>query len=390
MDRAFIEHVVGCLVQAGTEEIDFVLSHAAGRFEELLRDGRRWHARFRNHLARNADRPYDLLKIIASSLPEEPLLLGHGDRLPLFEPDSFRSWSNRTAPVLFCWRPNRCANDSPPTLPGLRGDEGLLWTGWSRLARKDLEDLPSRLDEAGLERYLSSRRDCEIEAVEVGEPLSVVSYTHYLRSQRRVLNAGFHGVSPAAGLREGGVLLGPGCILHPNARLVPPVAIGPETQIENGAQIGPNAAIGGNCILKNRCRIRDAAVLAGSVVGEAIELQDVIVDRNRVINIRLAADLTVVDRFLPGSRPEPRLRSVMTNLKRVLFRLGAWIILIIHWPLMVFAFAGLVYERRKPRFYGKEVVRLPVPAERSQWRTYRLVCLTEPPPGTDSRWGHFF
>ena len=78
-DRPFIQHIVEALVERGITEFDFVLHHLPEKLEHLLGDGARWGCRFQFHLARNAARPYGMLKTLRA---DEPILLAHADRLP--------------------------------------------------------------------------------------------------------------------------------------------------------------------------------------------------------------------------------------------------------------------------------------------------------------------
>src|SRR5215212_7642851 len=76
------------LVDRGVTEFDFIISHLPERIEHLLGDGARWGSQFRFHLARDASRPYGMLRTLSGADTDDangadgPILLAHADRLP--------------------------------------------------------------------------------------------------------------------------------------------------------------------------------------------------------------------------------------------------------------------------------------------------------------------
>ena len=85
--RPFLHYVVESLVDAGVNQIDFILSDMPEKVEDSLGDGTRWGSTFRYHLARDAARPYGRLAVIGIA-EDEPVMLAHGDRLPLWKSES--------------------------------------------------------------------------------------------------------------------------------------------------------------------------------------------------------------------------------------------------------------------------------------------------------------
>src|SRR5579871_2004736 len=80
--RPMLHHVVESLVDSGINKIDFVLCNMSEKIEASLGDGTRWGSIFRYHLVRDAARPYGRLAVLRLS-EDEPVVLAHGDRLPL-------------------------------------------------------------------------------------------------------------------------------------------------------------------------------------------------------------------------------------------------------------------------------------------------------------------
>ena len=136
-----------------------------------------------------------------------------------------------------------------------------------------------------------------------------------------------------------------------------------------GVQVGPNAVIGSDCVLDRRCSVANSLVFPGSYIGEALELADVIVDRNRLINVRVGAAVPVVDKFILGSISDRHLRPWLGKL----FSRGLAVGLpACTWPVLLLAAVGLKMRRSKSILHTTEVVRLPTASDEVTWRTFRL------------------
>ena len=414
VDRPFVEHIVVHLAGRGLREIDFLLSHMPEKFEALLGDGSRWGARFAFHLARDAARPFRTLKALRLADSDEPILLGFADRLPPIE-DADRlppieDAAPRPAPTAFCWRrtdrprsetadgaigrddssagtsgigtigavTGACAATFAPTAtlsPTAAAPAGterseLEWTGWAIVTGRDIDRLPDDLDERGFEDYILSRAAEEGRVAEIGRPLALRSYGDLIEIHRRVLNREFDSITPAPSETGAGIWLSRGLSIHPTARLIAPVYIGENCRIAIGAQIGPGAFVGDNCMLDARCQVVDTVIAPGSYVGEALDLDGVIVDQNRLINTRLGADLVVPDNFILGSVWEDTLRRKSVNVIR---RLLVAFLLAVVWPLLAATALGLKMGRTGPVVFRRKAVRLPARHERSLWETYDLL-----------------
>src|SRR4051794_33610873 len=157
VDRPFLQHIVEYLVEQGILEFDFVLSHLPEKIEHLLGDGTRWGSTFRFHLVGDASRPYRLLPTILPRDGQEPLLLGHADRLPQFSLADLHSLLHHRLPVVFSWQ--------HPSGPG--ATERTPWTGWAWLPSSYLAQCPNDSEEKELAAFLLSRAQTEGAVVEV-------------------------------------------------------------------------------------------------------------------------------------------------------------------------------------------------------------------------------
>jgi lipopolysaccharide/colanic/teichoic acid biosynthesis glycosyltransferase len=359
VDRPFIQHVVEILVDQGVTVFDFVLSHQPEKIEEVLGDGTRWGSTFRFHLARDPARPYKVLKGLEFEDENELVLLGHGDRLPEIDFVASDQAPPPTAAVLFCWRS-----------PGKgEGDEEREWTGWAKLSGTLIASLPGELEQKDLAAHLLEVLNSDAEVVETPRPISVQSYEELLSSHRRVFDKEFSDLMHTGKETDEGIRLARNVSLHPTARLIAPVYVGENCRIGKGVKLGPNAAIGRDCVLDTRCTVENSVVLPKSYVGEALELADVIVDRNRLINVRLGADVSVADDFILGSLSR---RIIRNWLAKTLSRLAAIVVLLVTWPILLGTALWLTLLRRGPVLMKKDVVRIPAPGSEYEWRTFEL------------------
>ncbi len=413
LDRPFIQHVVEYLVGRGTTEIDFLLSHMPEKFENHFGDGTRWGAAFRYNLARDATTPFRTLKALRIASGDEPVLIGFADRFAQIDMECLPP-----APAAFCWRGpegNRRGEGSEPPTPATTVENELLsgtddaetsaatatatrtetvpeesrmvWAGWAIVTGSDIDNLPEELDEGGFEKFILARAADGGCVAEVGEPLSLCSYDDMIENNRRVLSGKFEGLFCSGWQADEGVWLSRNVSIHPTARLVPPVYIGENCRVAIGAQVGPGAAVGKNCMLDGRCQVKDTVVAPGSYVGEALELDNAIVDKNRLINTRLGADVIVPDSFILGSMSDTTLLQKVVGALR---RMGAVLFLAIMWPLLAAAALALKIGRAGPVVFKKKVVKLPAQHDVSVWHSYDLISFCPPGRKTRSWFSDFF
>jgi lipopolysaccharide/colanic/teichoic acid biosynthesis glycosyltransferase len=353
LDRPFVQHVVEFLIGLGATEFDFVLSRMPEKIEQLLGDGTRWGSAFRYHLAREAARPYPLLRTILAGAKGEPVMFVHANRLPLVQLPKGPSPG-----AVFCWR-----EPSPPP-----GGDPLTWTGWAWLPAPVVADLPDGMDEQALGRRLVGAAQGQEGVVEVARPLGVTSYHELLDSHRRVLGGEFPGLMLSGREVDKGIWLSRNVSLHPTARLAPPVYIGENTRIAGGVQLGPNVVVGRDTILDSHSIVADSVIFPGSYVGEALQLDHAIVDKNCLVNAQVGAAVSVTDDFILGSMSEKTLSPWIGN---ILARTMALVLLALTSPFLL-ATAVCLKVGRGRAFHKREVVRLPASDNEGEWRTFHL------------------
>jgi NDP-sugar pyrophosphorylase family protein len=353
VDRPFIQHVIEFLVGQGVLRFDLVLSHLPEKVESFLGDGKRWGGRITYHLARDASRPYRLLRALSlDEKQDEPFLLGHADRLP-----QVRLGQVQQIPVLFC-----CREETDPAA-------ALQWTGWALLPPQQVAELPVDVEETGLANHLMTRLGADGRCVEVPPPLSVHSCAALLRSHRAVLNKECSGLLLGGRETSPGIWFSRNVVLHPTARIVPPVYFGENCQVGAGARLGPHAVIGHDCVLDTGAIVSDSVLFPGGYVGEGLELVGVIVDKNRLVNPRLGGAVTITDDFILANLTERRLSQGIANLMARVVALAA---LLVAAPVLLVCALVLKALRTGPVLYRRQVVRLPAAADERSWRTYSL------------------
>jgi lipopolysaccharide/colanic/teichoic acid biosynthesis glycosyltransferase len=335
-DRPFLQHVIETLVRCGVRRFEFVLSHLPEKIEERLGDGARWGCSFSYHLAPSAVESLRVAARVAAGLADE-VLLAHGTCLPSFD----------IAAV-------------PPD--ALLVHEG-RWTGWARFAAG------GRMLLAMTPAAVNGPIPDEAATHTVANFLSIETGGAFLRAQQEALDGSFPDLMISGREADPKVWISRNVALHPSAVITPPVYIGENCRVGKGARIGPSAVIGANCIVDSQSIVVNSMVAPGTYIGEALELDSVIVDRNRLVNLRLGTSFLVSETFLLGSLTS---RSHGRTLQRLRDRLIAFAILLLLWPLLLLTF-GFLKLTGRGRPADDEVVNVPTEDNPAAWRKSSVI-----------------
>lgn len=350
LDRPFIQHVIEVLVEQGLSRFEIVLSHLPEKVETYLGDGSRWGSSFRFHLARNPENPYETLRSIDFGFDIKQVLLAHADRLPLIQLSDLREMSKS---MLFCESRREYPNN---------------WSGWALLPIDILKKLPSNANESKLaEHLMKGIHNPAPKLVETSLVLDFRSYKGILAAHKAVLAGQFEGLMIGAKEVEDGIWLSRNVSLHPTVKLSAPVYIGEDCRIERGGELGPYAVVEHDSILESGCTVRESVVFPRSYVGEALELNEVLVDRNRLINVRLGAVVAIADEFILGEMSAGFIKSPLFGLS---LRCTGMALLLLSAPLLALTALILRLFRRGPVLFKKEAVRLPASTDESLWQTF--------------------
>lgn len=354
LDRPFLQHVVEFIVARGITRLDFVLSNMPEKVESWFGNGQRWGATIDYHLARNADQPYQLVKAIVSNADDDPVLLVHGDRLPLDA--AIENHPNRgdDMPITYVW-----GEEAEPESGDSHG-----WTGWSWIAAAVVRDVPDDAGIADLESLCIRKSKSEGRLVEVRRPLSAQTYSQLLDSQKRALSDHASGLLVSGREVEPGIWISRNVGLPSSVELIPPVYLGAGSRIGQGSKLGGNVVIGEGSVMDRHCIARDSLIMPGIYVGESLELLDLVVDKNHVVNTRLGANCHVRENFLVGSMEVGPIHDWIAG---AISRIAALGLLVGGTPIMMLTAGYLKLFRSGPVLFHKEYVRLPASPDRISW-----------------------
>jgi hypothetical protein len=351
VDRPLLHHVVEYLVVLGVRRFEFVLNHLPDKVEAQLGDGARWGCSFCFHLFPSGGSPYKLAQTIAAGV-DDRILLGRADQLPELQLPA----------------------DSGSAMYFGADDR---WTGWAVLP-------PHTTRLALLDADASGK--CllgECEKTVVKNRISFETGRELLESQRKILEGKFSGLMIGGRQTEPGIWISRNVSLHPTARLEAPVYIVANCRIGRGARIGPFATIGENCIVDDHSSVSNSCVAPGTYIGEGLELEQVVVDRNRLVNVKIGTSFLVSETFLLGSLTE---QASHRPLQKLVSRLSALVLMLIFFPA---AAVGLLYMvlKGRGRLVYEQAVHIPADDNPAGWRDYRRPRFRLSAAG--GRWGSF-
>lgn len=350
VDRPFIQHVIEFLVAEGITRFEVILNHFPEKIEKFLGDGSRWGCSFTFHLAKDPAKPYGFLKTLDYGPGGEPVVVAHADRLPGI---SLKTYGERPQAVGFV------AADA--------GGEK-KWSGWAVAPQEWLSTVGAELDEQGFANLFAGGFGEDGTAnVEVPRMLDMRTYDGVLKAHQVVMSKQFAGLMLSGKEVEEGIWISRNVSLHPTAKVLPPVYIGENCQIDGGTQLGPFAVIGHNCVVGGGCTATKAVVFPGSYVGEGLELNEVLVDKNRLVNVRMGVVVALTDQFILGGL-SPKIGG--NPLLALLSRLAGGVLLLLLWPIMLLTAAALRVFRKGPVLFKRRVVRLPAAADAGDWATF--------------------
>jgi lipopolysaccharide/colanic/teichoic acid biosynthesis glycosyltransferase/acetyltransferase-like isoleucine patch superfamily enzyme len=354
VDRPILQHVIEYLAVQGIKRFEFILNRLPEMIEASLGDGTRWGCSFRFHLFPVSGKPYRLAQTIAAGLDDE-ILLGRMDSLPEFELAAHRD------ATIFC-RPDGC------------------WTGWAMLPRGSTQLAGFDRDPAGL-----PTPDGFAKAI-VQREMNFQTGAAFLRSQHDLLSGIFPAMTIGGIQTEAGIWISRNVSLHPTVHLLAPAYIGPNCRIGRGARIGPWAVVSENCIIDEQSSVQSSLVAPGTYIGQGLELEQVIVDRNRLLNAKIGTTLLVSETFLLSSLTE---RNAHRSVQRLFSCLAALLLALVLWPVTAMLYLYLTL-RKKGTLGSDQAVRIPADENPGGWREYRIPRLRMHSREPASRWADLF
>ena len=375
-DRPAIQHIVESLVAQGILRIEFIVGHAPQRVEALFGNGDRWGSRFRYHLAADPERPYRSLKVI-SEIKTESWLLLHAERFPIVDFEAAR----RAETTLYYEADESLVSGIEPT-------GTLHWGGAVRFPLGANIDSFANCTARELVRLFEDRAiDGTATVIATARWIDIATPDGLLLSQTKLLNQQLKNHSVSGLEIQPNVWISRNTIIHPDVTLIPPVYIGQNTRVGSGVTLGPNAVIGSNCFIDNKTSIENSLILMGTYVGQSLELNQTVVARTLLVNVRLNTTLDIAESFLLGRVAAARNRGISSHLIQSIV---AFLLLILFLPISLVAWIWYALAKSIP-LTSTEMSTIPLTDRPLSGETYDLPSFGEDAWSISRRagWGAF-
>ncbi len=339
--KCLADRMLGRLADIGVSEVFILIQGDSNAGAAFFEDGTRWGVNIQLIDVRSPEQAVERLKVINL---EPPFLLGDLYRFPVLDETSLKELSDAGTALV-------THSDGEPT-------------GWAALASDALETCRAAENPDKLFDILAATTNHRVMEANV---LSCVSARDLLLSLDVLLGNKVNSqvVSGASG--DPGLWIGAGSVIHPTVDLAPPVWIGENCRIGRRTQLGPNVTISDNCVLGERSIITRTCVLPGTSIGDELELDETVADRNYLAYADAGQTVAIPDPFLIA--PNKPL-AVASMLGAFLGRLLALLLLPPTLPALALVWlTGLACGQRRP-IEVVECVRLPAPTDPMLWKTF--------------------
>lgn len=145
-----------------------------------------------------------------------------------------------------------------------------------------------------------------------------------------------------------GIFTGRHTRIHPSTQLKPPVSIGSNSWIGRKVELGPNTIIGSNVVIDDEATVYQSTVLDHTYVGKLVNLENRLVNKNLLVDLRSEEQVQVSENFLLGEvNPE----LVISRIRRFQDFFISALILLLTFPfilclcLLVWLSTGSVFKR---------------------------------------------
>lgn len=365
-DRPILQHIIEGLVSQGITSIEVITGHAPERVEALLGNGDRWGCSFRYHLAAQPERPYRSLKVIAKT-KTEPWVLIHAERYPCV---TFPASLDGKA-AIYHVKPQ----SGPDAAKGLAAggyNSMATWGGTAAFPAGDCADTICNMTAEELRAHLQ-QMECrgECSAIATPEWIDATSPEALLETQSRLLSRRLNGLMINGIERQPGIWVSRNVDVHPSVKLSAPIYIGPNCRINRGVQMGPDVVIGAGCIVDSNTTIEHSLVMAGSYIGDGLELGRTIVNHELLVNVRLDAGVMITEGFLLGGLVQKNRESLIGRAAQSML---ACLLVAVFLPITLLSLIYFALVRRLS-YTSMQAVRIPVEGSGSGWASYTLPCL---------------
>jgi NDP-sugar pyrophosphorylase family protein len=330
VDRPIVQHIVEMLADQEVTEFEFFISHLPEEVEAFLGNGERWGCHFRYHVVSDESEFYQSL-IRLELLPEEKLIIGHTDSLPV----------NGTIKTIH-EGPEREFLISSEKAQG--DSKQLHWTGWAVASSEIVSNLfHCRTRDEVLNTLLEHR----VETVELSTDSIVHLGSPYalLEAQEKLLSQTPEDLVLAGREIKPNIRYGRQTRVHSSAKIEGPAFLGENVQIGKNVVIGPNSVIGKNCVLDDGCSVHNSVIIPHTYVGRDIDLKNSVACRRFLVSPQHETGLEIEDSFILGDLQK---RSVKGRRNTLVSRASAALALFFFSPIMLLAALSLKIFRTGP------------------------------------------
>jgi NDP-sugar pyrophosphorylase family protein len=336
-DRPVLQHIIESLATQGITSIELITGHAPEKVEGLLGNGDRWGCDFRYHLAAQPDRPYRSLRVIERT-KTEPWVLIHADRYPCV---TFSS-DELTGPRVYCEATSAARDEAPGEDEPRDGLDG--WGGTILFPAGDFGEQLWDKSTQELQTYLEQGLlSGDSTAIESAEWIDASTPDALLDTQARLLGGKLNGLMISGIERQTGIWVSRNVNIHPTAILTAPLYIGPNCRIHRGVRLGPDVVISSGCIVDSNTVVEQSLAMAGSYIGEGLELNRTIVNHDLLVNVRLGTRVNISESFLLGGLES---KSRQGWLARGVQSLLAALLILIFSPVLLLSLLYFLVARR--------------------------------------------
>jgi carbonic anhydrase/acetyltransferase-like protein (isoleucine patch superfamily) len=305
--KPILFHIIEALHNKGISEIDLILHHLPEQIEQIIEGGKRWGLPIHCHLVKDMDLPFSTIRIHASQWGDENILLGQADSFPEL---TFQDGGNGIQETMW--------------------SENGKWTGWAVINKKVITDSPASLSLEALEKAIKDHS----KDIPTHCSLSATAFSHMLDSNLQALKPGSSILFPSTAKHvEEGIWISRACSIHPSVQISPPVFIGENCEIHQGVELGPNVVIAEGCMIDKGSKLQQSLVAKNSYVGENLDVNRCVVDRNLLIHTDLDTHLRMSDEIILGSMENHPWKGLISS---YLQRAFAALMLLLLSPLILF------------------------------------------------------
>lgn len=367
LEKPILQIIVEKLVKEGIKDIELISIDRPELIEAFLGDGSRWGCHFHYRLARDYESAGRQIKAIDLT-GHDHLLLASAEVFPAFDFTKLHKIKKNS------WA-SICRQDYDKSNKKFED----VWTEWAVLSQGFVQEIEANVTMESLAKRIMQGGGSG-EKWMADRVLSVRSFASVLSSSQSILNRSYPDILNECNEIQPDVWAGRNVKIDRSVKICPPVYIGSNCRVGANVILGPAVVMGNDCIVDDNCMIGDSVIFPKSYIGEGLEINNNIVDKNRVISVEFKGAITIDDDFILANMEEKIISRIIEKLSA---RILALFLIIFLSPLMLL---GMLFIKisSKSVLKKREVVKLPFTSGHAQPKTFTLLGFN----GTESKSSH--